>query len=203
MRLIIRSIGLLSIVAALACAGVGTASAATATVTPGGSTRGVGTTGWELTAGGGTATFNCATGSFSANLAGATGALPLALSTNYQQSFSSCRTAGISYTFQCTPTSTLSVTALTNTSGVTPGSITALNCVARLSTGCTASITGSLPVSYSNSGSTLTVPTAGQAIVVSNSTCGSAFPNGPATFSATGGGAFVYVVSPATIINVV
>lgn len=201
MHLFTRSISLLSIVAALAFAGVGTAAAATATVTPGGSTRGVGTTGWELTAG--SASFNCATGSFSANLASATGALPLALSTNYQQAFSSCRTAGISYTFQCTPTATLSVLALTSSSGVTPGSITGLSCVARLATGCTASITGSLPVSYSNPGSTLTVPIAGQAITVSNSTCGSAFPNGPATFSATGGGPFTYVVSPATTITVV
>jgi hypothetical protein len=202
MRLFIRSIGLLSVVAALAFAAVGTAAAATATITPGGSTRGVGTTGWELTAG--SATFNCATGSFSVTLPRTvTGPLPLALSTNYQQAFSSCRTAGSSYTFQCAATATLSVTQLTSTSGVTPGTITGLNCVARLSIGCTASITGSLPVSFSNAGSTLTVPIPGQSILVSGSTCGSAFPNGPATFAATGGGAFTYVVSPVTTITVI
>jgi hypothetical protein len=202
MRLFIRSIGLLSVLVALACAGVGTASAATATVTPGGSTRGVGTTGWELTASNG-ARFNCGNGSFSATLRSATGALPLALSNNYQQQFSQCQTGSISYNFQCAATATFSVTALTSTSGVTPGSITGLNCVARLATGCTASITGSLPANFDNAGSTLTVPIAGQSIVVSASTCGATFPNGPATFAATGGGAFTYIVSPATIINVV
>jgi hypothetical protein len=201
MHLFTRSVGLLCIVVALAFAGVGTAAAATATVTPGGSTRGVGTTGWELRAG--SATFNCATGSFSATLSSASGALPLTLSNNYQQAFSSCRTAGISYNFSCAATSRLNVTALTSSSGVTPGTLTALNCVARLASGCSASITGSLPLSYSNSGSTLTVPVAGQSILVSNSTCGSLFPNGPATFAATGGGAFTYVVSPVTTITVV
>jgi hypothetical protein len=202
MHLFTRSIGLLAIVVALAFAGVGTAAAATATVSPGGSTRGVGTTGWELTATGG-ARFNCANGSFSANLFSATGSLPLTISTSYQQAFSSCRTSGLSYTFQCAATAQLSVTALTNTSGVTPGTVSGLNCVARLSSGCSAQITGSLPVSFSNPGSTLTVPIPGQAIVVSGSTCGSLFPNGPATFAATGGGPFTYVVSPATTINVV
>jgi hypothetical protein len=200
MRLLSRSIGLLIVVSALGFASVGTAMATTANVSPGGSTRGVGTTGWQLNAG--SASFNCTTGTFSATLASSSGALPLAVSANYQQAFSSCRTAGVSYTFQCTPTAVLSVTALTS-GGVTPGSLTSLNCTARLATGCTASITGSLPISYNNAASQLSVPTTGQAITVSGSTCGSAFPNGPATFSATGGGAFVYNVSPFTTITVV
>jgi hypothetical protein len=201
MRLFIRSIGLLSIVAALALAAVGTAAAATATITPGGSTRGVGLTGWQLNAG--SATFDCTTGSFSATLpTSVSGSLALTLTNNYQQAFSSCRTAGISYTFQCSATAVLAATAVTS-SGVTPLRITSLNCTARLATGCTANVTGSLPASFSNFTSQLTVPIPGQAIAVSGSTCGSAFPNGPAVFTATGGSTFVYGVAPTTTINVV
>jgi hypothetical protein len=206
MHLITRSLLLLAVSAALLCAASGSALAATATVTPSGNgVSGNGTSAWELTIdaqGGGTsARFNCTNGSFNAKLASATGALPLTLSTNYQQTFSGCRTAGVSYTFSCTPTAILQATGLT-AAGVTPLSLSGLNCTAAIG-GCgSARITGSLAETFNNAGSLLTVPTTGQAITVSGSTC-SLIPNGTATFAAAGGGAFTYVVTPTTTITVV
>jgi hypothetical protein len=207
MRLFIRSIGLLSVVAALSFAAVGTAAAATATVSPGGSTRGTGTTSWQLLISGSSssATFNCTGATFSATLASSSGAFPLAITSNYQQQFSGCRIAGgISYNDTCTASASLGATAVT-TSGVTPFSLTGLNCTATLSgsPSCTARITGSLTQSYSNTTGQLSVPVTGQSITVSGSTCTSTIPNGTATFSNTSGGTFVYTVSPATTISVV
>lgn len=202
MRLLLKSIGLLVVVSALGFASVGAAAAATATISPGGGVSGNGTSPWELTINQ-SVRFNCVNAGFSANLAAtATGPLPLLIGTRYQQNFSNCSTGGRSYTFACTPTATLSATGLTSTSGVTLLSLNALNCTASIG-GCgSASITGSLPESFANGPSQLTVLIPGQAITVSGSTC-SAIPNGPAVFSAPGGGPFTYTVSPTTTITVV
>lgn len=203
MHLLRKSISLFVALSALALSVAGTAAAATATVTPGGGVNGTGTTAWELTISGssGSATFNCANAGFNANLRSATGALPLTIGTAYQQTFSNCRTGSVSYNFACTPTATLSATGLTS-GAVTPLSLNTLTCTASIG-GCgSATISGSLPETFTNAGSQLTVGLIGQRITSSGSTC-SLIPNGTATFAAPGGVPFVYAVTPVTNINVV
>ncbi|WP_027007538.1 hypothetical protein [Conexibacter woesei] len=202
MHLFTRSIGLLTAALFASFVFAGAASALTVTVTPSPSAiTGTGTTPWQLTiqpSGGGPTVFTCVNAGFTATVRSATGAGPLAIATNYQQTFSSCRVAGISYTDTCSGTAVLSVTGVT-VSGVTPLTLSSLSCTATIG-GCgSARITGTIPETYNNTTRQLTVLTTGQALTVSGTTC-SRIPNGAATFAATGGGNFVYAVSPATTI---
>jgi hypothetical protein len=205
MRLFSRSATLLALVVTTALAFAGSSSAATVVVSPAGGVNGTATSAWELTIGTGSSavTFNCANAGFSATLASASGpTFPLAISTNYQQNFSSCRTGSLSYNFACAPTAVLSVLS-PSVAGVTSARLTALNCVASIGGSCSARITGSLPVTLTTTGavSQLAVPTSGQAITVSGSTCTGTIPNGSAVFAAAGGGTFVYNIAPRTIIT--
>jgi hypothetical protein len=194
-----KGLGLLVCTTAIILSTAGLASATTVVVSPGGSVAGTGTTSWELvitpTGGGSAATFNCTGAGFTAALASSP-----TLSTNYQQNFSGCRVAGISYTDSCTATGRLTVTGLT-VSGITPATLSGISCVASVSGSCRANVTGSLTVTFNNTTSQLTVPTTGQSIVISGSTCTSVIPNGTGRFASSTGGAFVYNVSPFTTIT--
>jgi hypothetical protein len=191
-----KGLGLLVCTAAIILSTAGLASATTVVVSPGGSVAGTGTTSWELIIGSGSTTFVCTGAGFTATLVSAP-----TITTNYQQNFSGCRlTGGISYTDTCSATARLTVTGLT-VSGVTPGVLSGISCVASVNGSCRANVTGSLPVQFNNATSQLTVPTTGQTIVVSGSTCTTVIPNGTATFASATGGAFVYRVSPAQTIT--
>ena len=116
-----------------------------------------------------------------------------------QPSFSSCTWAlGLAFTVSCASTSNLQVTATSPahpaTLGTVAGRITGISCLITFELGCTATATGTVPVSYRNGngstiGATLTVLIAGQSLVVSGSTCPAAvLPNGTAQFGAPGSG---------------
>jgi hypothetical protein len=204
MRLLRRTITLLSLAAALSVGLTGSAFAATAIVTPNGTAAGTGTTPWQLTidSSSGPVQFNCVNAGFTATFTSTSGALPLTIATAYQQTFSNCRTGTVSYNVSCNPTATtLSATALTTSSGTTALTLDGLNCIASIG-GCgSARISGTLPTTFDNLTTTLTVTVAGQAVRVTGSTC-SLIPNGNARFTAPGGGPFTYRVSPATTVNV-
>ncbi|HEY6760319.1 MAG TPA: hypothetical protein VI318_12550 [Baekduia sp.] len=199
MRLLRRRAGLLVIVAALSLALSASASATTVTVSPGGNVTGTATTNWFITVG--SSTLDCTTATFTATISSRTGTLPAVISSNLQQNMSSCTLVGVGgFTYACTNTAVLSVTGPT-VSGVTPASLTNINCTYTITGVCTARLTGSVPTSYSNTLGTLTFLAAGQAITVSASTCGSLFPNGPATFTGPSRTNLIYNVSPRTTIT--
>jgi hypothetical protein len=200
MRLLTRSFSLLVVVAALALAASATASAATSAISSPGAKGGTGTTAVKLVVqgSGSTATVSCTGTGLYVKLVNASGPLPLTLATNYQPTFTGCTTASAATTLTCTATGALKATAL-SVGGVTPMSLSSLNCTASIS-GCgTAKLTGSVPGSFGPS--QLTVPIAGQALTVSGSTC-ARIPNGKATVSNPTGGAMVYWVLPAVAIGI-
>jgi len=116
-----------------------------------------------------------------------------------QPQFSNCTgPSGFAFTVSCVNTSQLQVTATPPahpaTGATVAGRITGISCLITFELGCTATATGTVPVSYVNpngstTGGVLTVLLAGQALTVSGSTCPAAvLPNGSAQFGAPGSG---------------
>ncbi|HEY6760581.1 MAG TPA: hypothetical protein VI318_13875 [Baekduia sp.] len=192
----------LVVVGASMLAVTSSASATTATVSSSNVT-GTATTHAFLRAG--SASLDCATATATATLTSRSGPLPIAISTNLQENFSSCTLVGIGgFTVACTNTSVLSVTSLT-VSGVTQGTISNVRCTITVTGLCSADVTGSVTGSYNNLSSPLgqlTVNAAGQSLNVVNSTCGSLLPNGSATFTGPSGANLVYNISPRTTVTV-
>ncbi|WCB92456.1 hypothetical protein DSM104299_01152 [Baekduia alba] len=202
MRSLSKSISLLVLVAAFGLAASASASAATMVVSSPGAKGGVGTTGAQLVVQGSgtTATISCTASGFNATLAGGTGPLPLAVSTDYKPTYSGCTTAGVSTTIDCKNTAKLAAVGL-SVNGVTPFTLSGLNCTASVS-GCgTATLSGTVPASYNSGHSQLTVLTTGQSTAVSNSVCG-LIPDGTATTTNPTGGALAYTVVPLVAIQV-
>ena len=180
----------------------GTAAASTVTVSPGGAVTGTaGTAQWVLNTA--RRTLNCTTSGFTGTLASNSGTPPLAVSTDIQMRFSGCRmTGGVNYTFTCMSTSSLTAMSAT-ASGSTPMSLTGIFCVEAVSATCRVNVSGSLPMSFNNSGSTLALLTAGQRLAATGSTC-TILPNDTSvTLSDATGNALYYYVSPATTITMI
>jgi hypothetical protein len=187
-------------------AAVASASAATVTVSPGGAVTGTSGSA-QLTFNTAARTLNCTQMAFTATLASTSGSYPLAISNNLQFFCSGNMTVVccVSVTFVC-GAARWNITGAT-VSGVTPGRIVGINCTVTVSTTrCSVRISGSVPVSFDNATSQLTIGLAGQSLAATGSTDGasgtcSALPNDTSvSFTDSTGRALVFAVTPRTAI---
>ncbi|MFA4929378.1 MAG: hypothetical protein WC558_12750 [Patulibacter sp.] len=124
----------------------------------------------------GQAAINCTASTLSTSIATGAYALPATVGTGQLQ-FSSCvGPASLLYAINCTLTASVGFTAAP-VGGSTVGRLSGISCVVNnISTGCTATIGGSVPLSYTNptvsTPSVLTTQVAGQAISALTTTCG-------------------------------
>jgi hypothetical protein len=179
--------------------GAASASASTVTVTPGGAVTGTG--GWvQLVLNTAGRTIVCTGSGYTAtlNTGGSGVTLPYTISTNFQFRFTGCRlNNGLPVTITCSPTASLNVTAATAGS-VSQMSITGISCVISASATCTVNLTGRVLADYDNATNRLTIPTTGQSLSLTGSTCAS-LPNDTSVtlLDSRTGGAATFSQSPA------
>jgi hypothetical protein len=152
---------------------VSTAGATTATITNGPNVTGTSAvTLLKLHNAG--VTLSCTNSSSSGTVANSSGTLPFRIGT-VTPGFTGCRiVGGLGITVSCQPTSALNATALT-TAGLTPGSVTGINChiFVTSQTACRHTVVGAVGASYQNGANpTLTVDKDHENLQVLNSTNG-------------------------------
>jgi hypothetical protein len=201
-----RKYMVLAVVSVASLAIVGQAAASTAVVSPGGNVTGSAGAS-QLILSTQARTVNCTTSTATATVAGATGTLPLTISSNLRPAFSGCTiTGGLTVTVLC-QNSNLLATAVTDGSGVTQGRITNINCNIRLSGTCAIDVTGSVDGQYTNSTAVLRVFGTGateslRAARSSGSTCSTLVAEPVAIFRGVATAALDYAITPAQTIRV-